>query len=111
LDGEPEEPLAGGLANEGRVIRRGDAVRRPVGPWTPAIHDLLRHLERKAFAGAPRMLGLEDGVESLEFVPGDVAVPPFPAWSASNHLLVSVASLQRRLHDAVADFRPAPDAV
>jgi aminoglycoside phosphotransferase (APT) family kinase protein len=57
------------------------------------------------------MLGLEDGVESLEFIPDDVAVPPFPAWSASDHLLVSVATLQRRLHEAVADFRPAPDAV
>jgi hypothetical protein len=106
-----DEILAGGLGNEGLVVRRGDTVRRPAGPWTPAVHDLLRHLESAGFSGAPRVLGLEDEFEWLEFIPGDVAVPPFPTWSAGEDLLVSVASLQRRLHEAAVDFRPAPDAV
>jgi hypothetical protein len=106
-----EEILPGGLGNEGRVARRGDSVRRPVGPWTPAVHDLLRHLERAGFSGAPRVLGLGHDVEWLEFIPGEVAVPPFPAWSATDDLLVSVAQLQRRLHEAASGFRPAPDAI
>ncbi len=106
-----EEILAGGLGNEGRVVRVGDTVRRPVGPWTPAVHLLLRHLEAVGFDGAPRVLGLDDDTELLSFIPGDVAVPPFPAWSASDELLVSVAELQRRYHEAVADFRPPPGAV
>lgn len=101
-----EEILAGGLGNEGRVVRVGASVRRPVGPWTPAVHLLLTHLEQAGFRGAPRVLGREGDVEVLEFMPGEVAVPPFPAWSASDDLLVSVADLQHRYHEAVADFRP-----
>ena len=57
------------------------------------------------------MLGREADVEILEFMAGAVAVPPFPAWSASDELLVSVAELQRRYHEAVADFRPPAGAV
>jgi hypothetical protein len=106
-----DEILAGGLGNEGRVVRSGDEVRRPAGPWTPAVHELLRHLESAGFSGAPRVLGLAAGVERLGFLAGDVAVPPFPAWSASDDLLVSVAQLQRRLHEAVADFHPGPGAI
>ena len=106
-----EEVLAGGLGNEGRVVRVGDAVRRPLGPWAPAVHELLRHLERVGFEGAPRVLGIDGDNELLEFMPGDVAVPPFPPWSASDDLLVSVATLQRRYHRAVSGFVPDPDAI
>ena len=110
---EPEraETLLGGLGNEGLVVRVGNTVRRPIGPWTPAVHSLLRHLEFVGFEGAPRVVGLDDDAEILTFVPGDVALPPFPPWSASDELLISVAELQHRYHDAVADFRPAANAV
>jgi hypothetical protein len=106
-----EENLPGGLASQGRVVRVGDTVRRPAGPWTPAVHRLLEHLERAGFPGAPRVRGLADGVEWLEFIPGDVAVPPFPAWSADDDLLVSVAQLQSAYHAAVAGFRAGPAEV
>ncbi len=106
-----EEVLAGGLGNEGRVVRVGAAVRRPVGRWTAAVHGLLHHLEGVGFDGAPRVIGIDRDNELLEFIPGDVAVPPFPAWSASDDLLVSVADLQRRYHAAVADYQPPADAV
>jgi len=106
-----EEMLAGGLGNEGRVVRVGEMVRRPVGPWTPAVHLLLAHLEQVGFRGSPRVCGLDDETEVLEFIPGDVAIPPFPDWSANGALSISVARLQRSYHEAVADFRPPPDAV
>jgi hypothetical protein len=106
-----EEALAGGLGNEGQVVRIGNAVRRPTGPWTPAVHQLLVHLERVGFDGAPRVLGVDGETERLEFLPGEVAVPPFPAWSASDDVLVSVAGLQRRYHGAAASFVAAPDAI
>jgi len=47
-------------------------VRRPAGPWTPAVHALLRHFERVGFRGAPRALGVEEGWELLEWVEGEV---------------------------------------
>ncbi|GIH73865.1 hypothetical protein Plo01_02940 [Planobispora longispora] len=30
---------------------------RPAGPWTPAAHALLHHLERVGFTGSPRVVG------------------------------------------------------
>lgn len=105
------EVLAGGLGNEGRVVRVGSTVRRPAGPWTPAVHQLLCHLETVDFDGAPRVVTLDGDTEVLTFVPGEVAIPPFPAWSASDELLVSMAELQRRYHEAVASFHPSADAI
>jgi hypothetical protein len=46
--------LAGGGRTE--VYRRGDIVIRKSGPWTPAVHALLRHLERVGFVAAPRLV-------------------------------------------------------
>ena len=55
---QQEIPLIGG--NTSTVVRVGDTVRRNVGPWTPAVHALLRHLEYVGFTGAPRVLGIDD---------------------------------------------------
>jgi aminoglycoside phosphotransferase (APT) family kinase protein len=72
---------------------------------------LLRHLEDVGFPGAPRSLGLdEQGRVVLTFLEGDVGIPPYPAWTADDGLLESVAALQRQLHAAVRTFRPPPDA-
>jgi hypothetical protein len=106
-----ELPLSGGNVTAG-VVRVGDTVRRPAGPWTPAVHSLLQHLERKSFAGAPLALGLdEQGREKLSFAPGAAAWP----WDAFRPLmtdesLVGVAELIGAYHAAVADFQPPPDA-
>ena len=48
-DSPDEIPLPGG--NVGGAVRVGDTVRRPTGPWTPAVHELLEFL---ADAGLPR---------------------------------------------------------
>lgn len=47
-----ETPLDGGNMS-GRVVRVGDTVRRPAGPWTQAVHALLAHLHAVGFHGAP----------------------------------------------------------
>ena len=104
-------PLAGGLGNAGAVVRVGDTVRRPTGPWTPAVHALLEHFANVGFTGAPRVRGVdEQGREILDFVTGEVAVPPFPAWSNDDDLLDSVAALQRGAHAAARDFVPPSSA-
>jgi hypothetical protein len=112
-DGELEEiQLAGGMGSGGAVVRVGDTVRRPLRPESAAVHEFLRHLEAVGFDGAPRYLGHDDqGRAVLSWVPGDVAVPPFPAWAADEELLVSVAVLQRRLHEAARSFVAPPDAI
>ncbi|MEV6152105.1 phosphotransferase [Nonomuraea sp. NPDC052129] len=103
-----EEPLAGGGVNE--VVRVGNTVRRPAGPWTPAVHRLLDHLAAAGFDGAPRAYGLDEaGREILDFVPGDVAHYPVPAYAWSDAALEALAVLMRAYHDATTDFA-APDA-
>jgi aminoglycoside phosphotransferase (APT) family kinase protein len=102
---ESELPLAGGIANLGKVVRVGDTVRRPASPFTDAIFALFAHLHDVGFDGVPRPLGRdEQGREVLTYIEGDVPIPPFPAWSMSDAALASVARLQRRFHDAAASF-------
>lgn len=106
-----EVPLVGGMGSGGLVVRVGDTIRRPIVEQTDAVESFLRHLERVGFEGAPRVLGRDErGRSVLSWMPGDVAVPPYPAWAASEDLLVSVADLQRRMHEASASFRFDPDA-
>lgn len=81
-----EEQLDGG--NTTVVVRVGDTVGRPAGPWTPAVHDLLHHLSAAGFAGSPRVLGVDElDREILEFVPGEVGTlspsEPLPVWFGS----------------------------
>jgi hypothetical protein len=104
-----ETPLRGGTANRGRVTRVGDTVRRPQTPLSESVHALLRHLEDKGFAGAPRHLGGDPaGREVLSYVEGDVPIQPAPAWAYTDSVLVSVAELLRRYHQAVDDFDATP---
>ncbi len=93
------------------AVRIGDAVHRPVRPWTPAVHAVLRHLEAVGFAGAPRVLGMDvQGREVLTYLGGETAGEdlPWPAWVYSDAALVSVGRWARRLHDATETFVPPP---
>ena len=70
-DDMTEEILEGGGVNV--VTRIGSTVRRPVQPWTAAVHVLLRHLADVGFDGAPRVLGVDDqGREILDYLAGEV---------------------------------------
>lgn len=107
-----EHALAGG--NTGGAVRIGDTVRRAAGPWTPAVHALLRHPQATGFAGATRALGCDDqGREILSFLPGNAAGDHrlWPSWVHSDEALVQVARWLRDYHRVVADFQPPPDAV
>jgi hypothetical protein len=99
-----EEPLAGG--NVGGAIRVGATVRRPTGPWTPAVHALLGHLRETGLDSIPAVLGLDErGREILSYIPGrsiDV-----DAEVVSDDLLAAAVRWLRRYHDAVRDYRPA----
>lgn len=106
----PEIRLPGGLGSGGAVVRVGDTVRRPVLAQTEAVEGFLAHLERVGFVGSPRPLGRDASKRSvLSWVDGDVAMPPFPEWAASDDVLVSVAALQRAVHSAARTFEAPAD--
>lgn len=107
---DSETPLRGGNMSGG-VVRVGDTVRRPAGPWTPAVHALLAHLHSAGFPGAPRPLGIDErGREILTFVHGTVAWPGGFGLLDSDDQLRRVARLIRDFHQAVAGFTPPPGA-
>ena len=102
-----EQPLDGGIANAGQVVRAGPHVLRPSGPQSSSIHAFLRAVEHAGFEGASRPVGIdEDGRERLVFIDGEVPVAPYPDWSQSDTALTSTARLLRGLHDAARAFDP-----
>ena len=61
--------LPGG--NVGGATRVGRTVRRPTGPWTPAVHELLAHLDNEGLRGVPAVLGIDNqNREILSYVEG-----------------------------------------
>ena len=107
----PREVALGGNLNQ--AVRVDDTVRRRAGPWTPAVHALLRYLEAAGFE-APRVLGMDErGREILGYIPGEAyagAENPVPDRVLDEEHLVEAARLLRQYHEVVADFAPPPDA-
>jgi hypothetical protein len=102
-----EQPLAGGIANAGQVVRAGAHVLRPSSPHTGSIHAFLRAVRHAGFEAAPLPIGIdEDGRERLVFIAGEVPLAPYPDWSQSDTALASIARLLRGLHDAARGFDP-----
>lgn len=95
-----DEVLAGGVANAGAVRRVGNTVVRPANAHSPTIHSFLRALRATGFDGAPEPVALGAADETMRFIAGDVAIPPYPAWAQTDDALASVARLLRRFHDA-----------
>lgn len=95
-----EQPLAGNATSG--VVRVGDTVRRPAGPWTDTVDAFLAHLHEVGFPGAPRPLGRdEQGRQVLEYVDGDVGDPDtgYPPRD-----LASIGRMLRDFHQASAEF-------
>lgn len=99
--------MSGGVANAGAVTRVGRHVLRPSNPHTQSIHRFLSTLAATGFPGASVPTGIDtDGRERLEYIEGDVPIPPYPAWAQRDVALASVAALMRRFHDASRSFDP-----
>jgi hypothetical protein len=105
-----ERALGGNLNN---AVRVGDTVRRTAGPWTPAVHSLLRFLEDRDFP-APRVHGMdEDGREILGYLEGEAHSGTFEALPdriMADPQLEAAARLLRRYHDVVERFEPPANA-
>lgn len=98
LDGEP---LPGG--NVGGAVRIGATVRRPTGPWTPAVHDLLAHLAGAGLPAVPRVHGIDArGREVLDYLPGRVI--DVDAEVLTDAQLAALGRWLRALHEASAGF-------
>lgn len=99
-----EEVLKGGNVNH--IVRKANTVLRPTGYWSPCVHELLKHLEKQDFGGAPRFLGVDEyGREILTFISGEVPGNDYPnlqPYMWADEALVGLARLLRDFHDATA---------
>ncbi|MEQ7124005.1 NUDIX domain-containing protein [Actinopolymorpha sp. B11F2] len=106
LDGEP---LPGG--GVGGAVRIGPTVRRPAGPWTPTIAELLDHLRAHGVPCVPRPLGVDArGREVLSYIPGETVAGgdgSVPGWARGDDVIGAVGRWLRRYHEAARSFRPA----
>lgn len=99
------------LSGGGRTMvrRQGQVTIRDTGPWAPAVHSLLRHLEDAGFAGAPRVVGSGfdcQGRETLSYIEGEFTQPG--PWTVEG--VEAIGRLLRDLHSVVARYRPPLDA-
>ncbi|MGZ8718442.1 MAG: phosphotransferase [Aeromicrobium sp.] len=102
-DDEQHETLPGG--NVGGATRVGRTVRRPTGPWTPAVHELLDYLRAIGLRGIPDVLGIDDqGRESLSYVEGRGVMVDNEV--VLDNVLEEAVVWLREFHDLVEGFRP-----
>ena len=103
--GQPVErqPIAGRVTE---FVRVGDTVHRPATANTESMRQLLMHLERSGFAGAPRVVGTEpDGEIALTWIDGWVPTDT-EGWKLDEDGLASVGRLLREYHTRVEGFAP-----
>lgn len=98
-----EQPLPGGFVTD--VVRVGDTVRRAPSENAGYVRRLLRHFERRGWAGAPRFRGIDDrGRDVLGYIDGQVPYDDnsrLPA-ARTERCLAEVARLIRQFHDLTA---------
>ncbi len=100
---DQEVTLTGG--NMSAVVRRGQAVHRSAGPWTPTIHRLLEHVGCHGITWLPRPLGVDErGREVLTYLPGTVPSYPMPSWVWADRVLADAGRRLAQFHQASASF-------
>jgi len=105
-----EEPLTGGAINQ--VTRKGEIVFRTGGPWVPAVHAVLDHLNENGFAYAPKALGTDGtGREMISFLPGEPMLRPWKPVMFQDDALVQAAAMLRGLHAATVNLDLPADTV
>jgi len=88
----------------GGVERVGRTVRRPTGPWTPAVHEFLRYLADEGLRGVPEVHGVEGDREVLTYVTGRSV--PVDQEVVLDDVLVEAVAWLRDFHDIADSYRP-----
>lgn len=103
------EELSGGRGSA--IYRHGNVVYRPLHPWSPTIHLILKHLERENVDECPRFLGVNQSQEILSFVVGNAYNYPLVGAIATVEALISAGKLLRKIHDSTVSLLKQLDVV
>lgn len=106
-----EVPMRGAALGDRGLVRVGDTVRRPAGPWTASVQHLLGSLRAYGFDVVPEPLGIDEyGRETLRFVEGrDLGWPLLPGIRTTDGA-ERLGRLAARLRVALASYRCPEDA-
>jgi len=96
-------PLHGGKVNS--VSQRGEVVRRKLTPASPAVHQLLDHLETCNVPLVPRLQTGDAQHEYLSYLPGEAVFRPWPDAVRGDAWLTDLGRWLRVYHDVVQGFR------
>ena len=95
----------------GAPARHGDAVLRPVAPWTASVHALLAHVRARDVTWVPEpRSGLAavspapGGLAAVSWLEGAVPAYPMPAYVWDPRVLDRAGAMLRELHDATDGF-------
>jgi len=99
-----KEALVGGRT--GKIQKVGDTVIRPANIWTTNVHSFLRYCIDEGSVFVPTPYGINnDGDEMVSYMPGDV-YNALPSSLLSDSLIVSAATLLRKLHELGEQYIP-----
>jgi serine/threonine protein kinase len=94
-----------GKTNLGKIIRKGNTIRRPINENSDFVQELLCYLETMNFDASPRFLGIDEQKrEIISYIQGDV---PSNLIYYSDAELILAAKLIRRFHDITAGCKLA----
>lgn len=96
-------PLTGGSVNS--VFLKGNVIRRKLTAVSPAIHQLLRHLEAKNLPSVPRLIDRDRNYEYLSYFPGESITRPWCESFKTKRFMIQLGVWLRDYHMAIADFR------
>ncbi|HAS41585.1 MAG TPA: hypothetical protein DCS93_13980 [Microscillaceae bacterium] len=93
------------------VVRLGNTVRRPMHNWTPTVTHFLEYLGQKGICEVPTPLGVDEQNREIQtFIPGEVALRPWPALLKTNQGLEIITRFVKQYHQAQADYIPPANA-
>ncbi len=101
--------MRGSGLQDRKLVRVGETVRRPAGPWTESVHHLLRSLRQRGFDLAPEPLGIDAaGREILSYIHGRVQGWPFIPEILTVGGARKLGELAFRLRSALASYECPP---
>lgn len=91
-----DELLVGGRED---IYKEGNYVIRPAQAWTEHVHNFLQFVHTKGFNKVPYPILIDNDIEKISYVDGNVYNDLLPDEVKSDEALISFCSLIKQFHD------------
>ena len=87
------------------VFRKAQMVKRPLGAWSPAIHQMLNWLHDHDFDTVPKLIQVTEDSEILSYIEGESILRPWSDVVRQDQWIVQLGQWLRKFQDTAKDFR------